>query len=95
MALKQAASPLNSAAPAPDAGNRPTRCRREDSHGGSAGDNFKGAEKRPSPRYKYEGSAEVREEGCDVRTWATFTDVSLHGCEVERRPLIPREPFCT
>jgi len=41
------------------------------------------AEKRRSPRYKCEGSAEMRMEGCDVRTWATFTDVSLHGCYVE------------
>lgn len=25
----------------------------------------------------------MREDGCDVRTWATFTDVGLHGCYVE------------
>jgi len=49
----------------------------------SVGDRFKGAEKRRSIRYKCEGSAEIREEGCDVRTWATFTDVSLNGCYVE------------
>jgi hypothetical protein len=42
-----------------------------------------GAEKRRSPRYKYEGSVEMREEGCDVRTWATFTDISMHGCYAE------------
>jgi hypothetical protein len=50
---------------------------------------FQGSEKRRSPRYKCEGSAEVREEGCDVRTWATFTDVSLHGCYVEAQATYP------
>jgi len=54
-----------------------------------ADDQFHGAEKRRSPRYKCEGSAEVREEGCDVRTWATFTDVSLHGCYVEAQATYP------
>jgi len=53
------------------------------------GDSFQGAEKRRSPRYKCEGSAEVREEGCDVRTWATFTDVSVHGCYVEAQATYP------
>jgi hypothetical protein len=31
-------------------------------------ESFQGAEKRRSPRYKCEGSAQLREEGCDVRT---------------------------
>jgi hypothetical protein len=44
---------------------------------------FHGPEKRRSPRYLCEGSIEMREEGCDVRTWATVTDVSLYGCYVE------------
>jgi hypothetical protein len=44
---------------------------------------FRGPEKRRSPRYLCEGSVEMREEGCDVRTWATVTDISLHGCYVE------------
>lgn len=48
-----------------------------------------GVEKRRSPRYKCEGSAEIREDGCDVRTWATFTDVSLHGCYVEAQATYP------
>ena len=48
-----------------------------------------GAEKRRSPRYKCEGSAEMRSEGCDVHTWATFTDVSLHGCYVEAQATYP------
>ncbi len=35
------------------------------------------------------GSAEIREEGCDVRTWATFTDISIHGCYVEAQATYP------
>jgi hypothetical protein len=48
-----------------------------------------GAEKRRSPRYKCEGSVELREEGCDVRTFAAFTDISLHGCYVEAQATYP------
>lgn len=40
-------------------------------------------ERRRTPRYKLAGSAEIREEGTDLRTWATFSDISLHGCYVE------------
>ena len=54
-----------------------------------AAEPFQEAEKRRSPRYKCEGSAEMREEGCDVRTWATFTDISLHGCYVEAQATYP------
>jgi len=50
---------------------------------------FSGPEKRRSSRYKCEGSIEMREEGCDVRTWATFTDISLHGCYVEAQATYP------
>ena len=46
-------------------------------------DQFKGAEKRRRLRYKCEGSAEVRVDGVDIRTWVSFTNVSLHGCYVE------------
>jgi hypothetical protein len=53
------------------------------------GEGFQGAEKRRSPRYKCEGSAELREEGCDVRTWSTFTDISLNGCYVEAQATHP------
>lgn len=52
-------------------------------------ESFQGAEKRRSPRYRCEGSAEVREDGCDVRTWSTFTDISLHGCYVEAQATYP------
>jgi len=46
-------------------------------------------EKRRSPRYKCEGSAEMREDGRDVGTWAAFTDISLHGCYVEAMATYP------
>jgi hypothetical protein len=52
-------------------------------------ESFRGAEKRRSPRYKCEGSAQLREEGCDVRTWSTFTDISLNGCYVEAQATYP------
>jgi hypothetical protein len=48
-----------------------------------------GAEKRRSQRYKCEGSVELQEDGCDVHTWATFTDISLHGCYVEAHATYP------
>lgn len=50
---------------------------------------YQGSEKRRSARYKCEGSVEIQEDGCDVRTWATFTDISLHGCYVEAQATYP------
>lgn len=50
---------------------------------------YLGREKRRSSRYKCEGGAEMQEEGSDVRTWATFTDISLHGCYVEAQATYP------
>jgi hypothetical protein len=50
---------------------------------------FTGAEKRRSPRYKCEGSVELREQNCEVRTWAAFTDISMHGCYVEAQATYP------
>jgi len=40
-------------------------------------------ERRRSPRYRCQGSAHLRQTGGGVATWATFTDISLHGCYVE------------
>ena len=40
-------------------------------------------EKRRRPRYPCEGSVVFRMDGVDMRTWATFTDISLNGCYVE------------
>jgi hypothetical protein len=50
---------------------------------------YPGAEKRRSERFKCEGSVEIQEDGCDVHTWATFTDISLHGCYVEAHATYP------
>ena len=40
-------------------------------------------EKRRSPHYKCEGSAEMTEVDGDTRSWASFNDISMHGCYVE------------
>ena len=48
-----------------------------------------GAERRQNPRYKCEGSAEFRQGDSDVRTWGTFTDISLGGCYVEMTATFP------
>jgi hypothetical protein len=51
---------------------------------------FKGPEKRRSPRYKCEGGAEMREVNSEgVHTWANFTDISVHGCYVEAQATYP------
>jgi hypothetical protein len=42
-----------------------------------------GPERRRSPRYRCQGSAHLRELESGASTWATFTDISLHGCYVE------------
>jgi hypothetical protein len=39
--------------------------------------------RRKSSRYRCQGSARVREIASGISTWATFTDISLHGCYVE------------
>ena len=85
MALRQATGSQSGAAAAPAL--EPNQA--IESTPGPPPENFQGPEKRRSARYKCEGSAEVREEGCDVRTWATFTDISLHGCYVEAQATYP------
>lgn len=90
-ALKQSGGPSDGAVTAPARELPPADQPQPASTAAPADDKFKGAEKRRSARYKCVGSAEVREEGCDVRTWATFTDVSLHGCYVEAQATYPAE----
>jgi hypothetical protein len=85
-ALKHATSSQSGAAAAP--AREPERLM-ESASPVQNGEDFQGAEKRRSPRYKCQGSAEVREEGCDVRTWAGFTDISLHGCYLEAQATYP------
>ncbi len=41
------------------------------------------SEKRRSPRHRCQGSAHIREVGSEGKIWATFTDISSHGCYVE------------
>jgi len=50
---------------------------------------FSGSEKRRSRRYKCQGSAQIREDGCDIPTWASFTDISVHGCYLEAQATYP------
>ncbi len=40
-------------------------------------------EKRRSPRYRCQGSARVQEVRGGASVWASFTDISLHGCYLE------------
>jgi PilZ domain len=88
--LKQSGTPLAAAAAAPA---RETSMEQPAAASSALvadpADQFKGAEKRRTPRYKCEGSAELRSDGCDVRTWATFSDISLHGCYVESQAAHP------
>ncbi len=46
-------------------------------------------ERRRNPRYKCEGSATFRVQGTDVRTWGTFTDLSIGGCYIELKATFP------
>lgn len=57
--------------------------------GAHSEERYQGPEKRRSLRYKCEGSVQIREDGRDIHTWATFTDVSLHGCYVEAQATYP------
>ena len=87
-ALKQSVAPAAAAAaparePAPDEHPHPI------APAADSGERFQGEEKRRSPRFKCEGSAELRPEIGDVRTWASFRDVSLDGCYVEAQATYP------
>jgi len=46
-------------------------------------------ERRRNPRYKCEGSATFHVQGTDVRTWGTFTDLSISGCYIELKATFP------
>lgn len=88
MALKRSGAPASAEAPAPE--RSPSG---QVTWGGIVGSASlqtpPGAEKRRSPRYRCEGKTELREEGCEVRTWAAFTDISMHGCYVEAQATYP------
>jgi hypothetical protein len=80
------------AVPAPEDSSR---AQRSASVSGNANleDSFKSAERRHNPRYKCEGSVELREAGCDVRTFASITDISLGGCYIEAQATYPVGTF--
>ncbi len=40
-------------------------------------------ERRKSPRHKCKGSVRLQENGDGMTSWATFADISMHGCYVE------------
>jgi hypothetical protein len=40
-------------------------------------------DKRKSPRYSCNGSARLQSAGSSSSSWATFTDISMHGCYIE------------
>lgn len=86
-ALKHSAptAAANSPAHAPNSGETPWRAQVHN----SAGPQTFVLEKRRSPRYKCEGSVEICQEGFELRTWATCTDVSMHGCYVEATNTFP------
>ena len=79
-ALKQSAPPAAAPARQPNSAETPVRAPEPNASGPQT---FTGGEKRRSPRYRCEASVEICQEGSDLRTWATCTDVSMHGCYVE------------
>lgn len=87
MALKQSANSeaTTAAAPARD----PSASTFAGTANGNIQEQFKGSEKRRSPRFKCEGSARIVEPGCEVATFVTFTDISMHGCYVEAQATYP------
>jgi hypothetical protein len=40
-------------------------------------------ERRAVPRFPCQGSAQVKRDDSEVRSWGSITDISLHGCYVE------------
>lgn len=91
MALKQATGAKPGAAVAPArAQDRMLETATEQNS-----ETFHGTEKRRSPRYRCEGSAEVREDGCDVRTRATSPTSACMAAMWRRRRPIPQERCCT
>ena len=88
MALKQPDSGAASAA-APARETSPGVTASAYAEGAGPHQQFQDREKRRSPRFRCDGSAELKEDGCEVRTWASFSDISLHGCYVEAQATYP------
>ena len=87
MTLKQSANAEATTATAP--ARDPSASTFADTANGNIQEQFNGAEKRRSPRFRCEGSARVVEPGCEVATFVTFTDISMHGCYVEAQATYP------
>jgi PilZ domain len=88
-ALQRSSAPPEGTAAAPARETSPAQHSGPEGAFGNAREQFQGTDKRRSTRYKCDGSAEIREDGCDVQTFAAFTDVSLHGCYVEAQATYP------
>jgi len=88
-ALQRASGPHEGTAAAPARETSAAQHSGAEGADGNSHTQFQGTDKRRSTRYKCEGSAEIREDGCDVQTFAAFTDVSLHGCYVEAQATYP------
>jgi hypothetical protein len=88
--LKALKQPVTSTAGAAAAGMQTEEHAGSNLAGATSGNRFQGSEKRRSLRYQCEGSIEMREDGTDGHTWATFTDISLHGCYVEAQSAYPK-----
>jgi len=92
-ALKKPVTPVGAAAAAPARAQSPKEHAEEHPHSiapaADSAEQFQGEEKRRSARFKCNGSAELRLESGDVRTWASFQDVSIHGCYVEAQATYP------
>jgi PilZ domain len=61
----------------------------ESDHSATADGSGSRKERRRSPRYKCAGSAELTQEGGQVRMWGTLTDISMRGCYVEMSTTFP------
>lgn len=82
--LKKSGPPQAAGAATPRAPDLPHTA--ETQPGGTALSSFSIAskrDKRRTPRYRCKGSARIQESSNEVATWATFTDISLHGCYIE------------
>jgi hypothetical protein len=90
-ALKQAANGQAGGATALEAGPLGRGASEAATGDASAQRGFHGTERRRSPRYNCEGSAEICAAGTEVRTWVTLTDISLHGCYLEAQATYPVE----
>jgi hypothetical protein len=56
---------------------------------GGAAPALAASEKRRNPRFKCEGTLELKTDGSTIRTWASFTDLSSSGCYVEMMTTFP------